>query len=151
LCQEKTLYCPRGLAGIGAFWSSRHSQSLFWGHGSILGGSLRRSLGMAKFQERCNHPHPDKRHRDEAATPYRATNNVSPNPTYLNHAVFGGRIRRRRIRRSNPDFEAAPSEVCGSEAFSDGVLCQFGDAVNVECVHYLTTIGVGGFRTYVQA
>jgi len=25
-------------------------------HGSILGGSLKRSLGMAKLQKQCNHP-----------------------------------------------------------------------------------------------
>jgi len=27
-----------------------------FGHGSILGGSLKRSLGMAKLAKRCNHP-----------------------------------------------------------------------------------------------
>jgi len=31
-------------------------QELDFGHGSILGGSLNRSLGMAKLQEWCNHP-----------------------------------------------------------------------------------------------
>jgi len=50
-------------------------------HGSILGGSLKRSLGTAKLAKRRNHPP-----LGEAATPYAATNNVTRNLTYLNHA-----------------------------------------------------------------
>jgi len=34
----------------GGVWVSKK------GHGSILGGSLKRSLGMAKLAKRCNHP-----------------------------------------------------------------------------------------------
>jgi hypothetical protein len=51
---------------------SQNIYQLFW-LGSILGGSLKRSLGMAKFQEQSNHPHPDERNRDEDATHNRAT------------------------------------------------------------------------------
>jgi len=44
----------------------------YW-HGSILGGSLKRSLGMAKLQKRRNHPQ---------INPPRRTQNLS----CLNHA-----------------------------------------------------------------
>ena len=36
------------------------------------------------------------------------------------------------------------------ESFAEGVFCQFGNAVDVEFFHYLTSVGLYGAYTYVK-
>jgi hypothetical protein len=66
-CSRLCLYLPRqynSKAALKKHKISNHRSKI--GHGSILGGSLKRSappepaegLGMAKLAKRCNHPHP---------------------------------------------------------------------------------------------